>query len=153
MQANHFESGKAASGARKVRPFATILASVPLIATLALCAPDRALAGCGAAPSAGGGGTHTGVGGGAHPAGGGAHPAGGGGGCANGSALALHALPMAASGRVLAGGVPAHAVTSKRTATTRTATTSTVARAAPTTIANAGAHFGGVKPARVIVRR
>jgi hypothetical protein len=145
MQAN-FEHCKAASGPRSARPFIAILASVPLIATLALCAPDRALAVCGAAThpaGGGGGGIHTGVGGGAHPAGGGGGVSGGGGGgCSSGSsALGLRGLPMAASGRVLAGGVPERTATTKRTASTSTAT-----RAAPTRVANAGAHFGGVRP-------
>jgi hypothetical protein len=120
MQAN-LERGKAASGARSVSRLA-ILAGVPLIATLALCAPDRALAACGATHL---GGIHTGVGGAAHaatarpPSGGG----GGGGGCSSGSsASVLHGLPMAASGRVLEGeaNTAAH-TTLKRTASSASA--------------------------------
>jgi hypothetical protein len=125
MQAN-LERGKAASGARSVSRLA-ILASVSLIGTLALCAPDRALATCGA----GGGGMHAATarpptsGGGVHAAASGGGGGGGSLGCANGSsASALHGLPMAASGRVLEGEphTAAH-TTLKRTATTRTADT------------------------------
>ena len=152
MQAN-LESGKAASGARSVSRLA-ILAGVPLIATLALCAPDRALAACGATHL---GGIHTGVGGAAHaatarpPSGGGG---GGGGslGCPSGSsASALHGLPMAASGRVVEPGMHSavHTATHTRTATTRTANTgahaaahaTTPIRTATTRIVSTGAHL------------
>ena len=111
MQANH-ERGKAASGPRSVGPSVAIWAGVSLITTLTLCAPDRALAAC-SAP------THPGGGGGVFHSGGG----GGGSGCSNGSsAVALHGLPMAASGRVLEGGIrAAHTATHARTATTSTA--------------------------------
>ena len=128
MQAN-LERGKAASGARIVGPTVAIWAGVSLITTLTLCAPDRALAAC-SAPThpGGGGGVHSGVGGGVHSGGGGGgvfHSGGGGGGsgCSNGSsAVALHGLPMAASGRVLEGGIrAAHTATHARTATTSTA--------------------------------
>ncbi|MGH6798362.1 MAG: hypothetical protein ACREDI_08270, partial [Roseiarcus sp.] len=62
MQSN-LECGKAASGVRSVGRFVAILAGVPLVAALALCAPDRALAACGASHPAGvhatgGGGVH-----------------------------------------------------------------------------------------------
>ena len=75
MQAN-LECGKAASGPRSVGPSVAIWAGVSLIATLTLCAPDRALAAC-SAP------THPGGGGGVHSGGGGGgvfHSGGGGGG-------------------------------------------------------------------------
>jgi hypothetical protein len=155
MQAN-LKRGKAASGARSAGPFVAILAGVPLIATLAICAPDRALAACGAThpgvvhSAAGGGGVHSGGGGGGgvfHSGGGGG---GGGGGCPNGSsAPALHGLPMAASGRVLEGG--GHAA--RTAAFKRTAATSTATRAATTRIANVSAHLSGIRPPHAVVRR
>jgi hypothetical protein len=52
MQSN-LERGKAASDARSAGRFVAILARVPFIATLALCAPDRALAACGVSHPAG----------------------------------------------------------------------------------------------------
>ena len=160
MQAN-LECGKAVSGARIVGPTVAIWAGASLITTLTLCAPDRALAAC-SAPThpGGGGGVHSGVGGGVHSGGGGGgvfHSGGGGGGsaCSNGSsAVALHGLPMAASGRLIEPGVRSavHTATYTRTATTKTATAAT--RAAPTGIANASAHFGAaIKPPRAVVRR
>jgi hypothetical protein len=68
MQAN-LERGKAVFGIRNVCRSAAILAGVPLIAALALCAPDRALAACGTiatggvahAPPSGGGSVHSGA--------------------------------------------------------------------------------------------
>jgi hypothetical protein len=67
--------------------------------------------------------------------------------------LPLHGLPMAVSGRVLEPGMRSgvHTATDARTAATKTATTAT--RAAPTRIANASAHLGGVRPLRAAVRR
>ena len=164
MQAN-LERGKAASGAHSVGPSVAIWAGVSLIATLTVCAPDRALAAC-SAPThpGGGGGVHSGVGGGVHSGGGGGgvfHSGGGGGGsgCSNGSsAAALHGLPMAASGRVLEGGVrAAHTATHARTATTstatRTATPRIATRIATTRIANVSAHLGSIRPPHAVVRR
>ena len=138
MQANH-ERGKAASGPRSVGPSVAIWAGVSLITTLTLCAPDRALAAC-SAPT---------------------HPGGGGGsGCSNGSsAVALHGLPMAASGRVLEGGVrAAHTATHARTATTSTATRDDTTRTATPRIAtpriaNVSAHLGSIRPPHAVVRR
>ena len=168
MQANH-ERGKAASGARSVGPTVAIWAGVSLITTLTLCAPDRALAAC-SAPThpGGGGGVHSGVGGGVHSGGGGGgvfHSGGGGGGsgCSNGSsAVALHGLPMSASGRVLEGGIrAAHTATHARTATTstatrddttRTATPRIATRIATTRIANVSAHLGSIRPPHVVRR-
>jgi len=165
MQANH-ERGKAASGARSVGPTVAIWAGVSLITTLTLCAPDRALAAC-SAPThpGGGGGVHSGVGGGVHSGGGGGgvfHSGGGGGGsgCSNGSsAVALHGLPMAASGRVLEGGIrAAHTATHARTATTSTATRDDTTRTATPRIAtpriaNVSAHLGSIRPPHAVVRR
>jgi hypothetical protein len=138
MQANLERSGTA-SGARSVGRFVAMLAGVPLVATLALSTPDRALAACGATHPAGvhsagtgGGSVHTATS--IPPTSGG----GGGGsgtlGCANGSsASALHGLPIATSGRVVEGGAHGtHIATHARTAATRTA--------------NTGAHLRGVKP-------
>ena len=128
------ERGKAAFHVRS-----TILAGAPLIVALALCAPDPALAACGAssgaahAPS-----TRTG----AHTATSIAAPsaAGGGGGgslgCANGSSVSvLRGLPTTASGRVVEA-TGAHATRSEmhaRTAATRTT--------------NVSAHLRAVRPA------
>jgi hypothetical protein len=125
MQSN--ERGRAASGAHSVGRFVAIFAGVPLIAILALSAPDRALAACGSTKPAG---VHSTTGSGLHIATSKPPTSGSGGGsgtlgCANGSsASALHGLPMAASGRVLEGEphTAAH-TTLKRTATTRTADT------------------------------
>jgi hypothetical protein len=140
MQAN-LKRGKAASGVRANGRFVGILAGVPLIATLALSAPEPALAACGASHPAG---VHaaTGGGGGVHVAtsrpatSGGGGGAGGTLGCANGaSAVALRGLAVATSGRVVQGSVHPAA----RTAThTRTATTKTT---------NPGARLHAVKPA------
>jgi hypothetical protein len=134
-----------------MQPNRAAILGVPVIATLALSAPDRALAGCGASAPAvahpaavGGGSVHSGGGGGGVHSGGGS--GGGGGGCPNGASalhgLPLHGLPMAASGRVVEAGMRSavHTGTDARTATTKTAT-----RAAPTRIANASAHLGGVR--------
>jgi len=145
MQAN-LERCKAASGARSVGRFVAILASVPLIATLTLCTPDRALAACepshpaGAhAAASGAGSVHAPT---ARPPTSGSGAGGGGGtlGCANGSStsalhgLPLHGLPMAASGKVVEPGARAGANTATQT---RTATTKT---------ANDIAHLRSVKP-------
>jgi hypothetical protein len=125
MQAN-LERGKAASGVRSVGRFA-ILAAVPLIATFALCAPDRAFAACGASYPAGAHAAASG-GGGVHAATSIAAPSGGGGGgggslgCPNGSsASALHGLPTATSGRVVEAGARsgAHMALHPRNAATR----------------------------------
>ncbi len=137
MQAN-LEFGKAAFRMRRVSLSAAILAAAPLIATLAICAPDRALAACGASHPAG---VHaTGGGGGVHvatsrPATSGGSGGGGGTlGCANGaSAAALHGLPSASSGRVVETGVHIGARPTSRTATTRTKG------------ANASAHLHAVR--------
>jgi hypothetical protein len=150
MQAD-FKRGKAAPGVRSVGRSVGILAGVPLIATLALCAPKAALAACGASHPAGV--RAAGGGGGVHVATSTPAMSGGGGGvgtlgCANGaSAAALRGLPMASSGRVVEAGAHAmaHMTTVTRTATTRTATTRT---------ANASAHFAAVRPPqRAFVRR
>lgn len=109
MQSN-LERGMAASRVRSVGRFVAILAGVPLIAVLALCAPDRALAACGATHPAG---VHAGGGGaGVHTATSSSTTSGGGGGgggtlgCPNGSsAAALHGLPTDTSGRVVEGRV------------------------------------------------
>jgi hypothetical protein len=143
MQVN-LEPGKAASAMRSVSRL-PILAGVPLIAALALSAPERALAACGTSRPAGvhTATAHTGV----HtttsrPA---ASGGGGGGGgvslgCANGSSAiaAPHALPVASSGKVIEGG--AHPVAH---ATTPRPSTATAKAAKP---ANASAHLRGVKP-------
>jgi hypothetical protein len=139
MQAN-LECGKAASGPRSASPFVAILASVPLIATLVLSAPDRALAACAPSHPAG---THAAASGGGsvHAATSRPPTSGGGGGgdgslgCPNGSsASALHGLPTAASGKIIEPGAhsAAHAATQTRAASTRTA--------------NDSAHLRGVKP-------
>ena len=126
------ERGKAAFHIRSV-----LLAGPPLIAALALCAPQQALAGCGAlshpsgahAASAGAGGMHTTTGI-AVPS------TGGGTGCAAGSsAAALHRLPAASSGRVVEA-TGAHAARSE-----------THARTAPARATNASARLHAVKPA------
>lgn len=150
MQAK-FDRGKAALGLRSAGRFVAILAGVPLLATLALSAPDRALAACGASRPAG---THAAASGGGsvHAATGTASSGGGGGGggslgCANGSsASAVRGLPVASSGRVLEGGgrPAARTAAHARTAATRTATT----RPATTRTASTSAHVGGVRPRR-----
>jgi hypothetical protein len=151
MQAN-FKRGEAAPGVRSVGRSVGILAGVPVIATLALCTPNAALAACGASHPApvhaagGGGGVHVAT---SMPATSGGGGGGGVGtlGCANGaSAGALRGLPTTASGReVEPGHAAAHMTTVTRTAATRTATTRT---------ANASAHFAAVRPPqRAFVRR
>ena len=132
MQAN-LDRGKAALGARSAGRFIAILAGVPLLATLALSAPDSALAACGASRPAGthaaassGGSVHTATG--TAPSGGGSGGGVGSLGCANGSsASALHGLATAPSGRVVERGArpAARAAVHPRTAATRTANTST----------------------------
>src|SRR6516225_6351769 len=109
MQVN-LERGKAASAMRSVSRLA-VLAGVPLIAALALSAPDRALAACGTSRPAGvhaataSTGVHTTT---SRPATSGGGGGGGGGtlGCANGSSAmaAPHALPVASTGKVVEGG-------------------------------------------------
>ena len=128
MQAK-LKRGEAAFPTRSVGLSIAIFAGAPLIAALALCAPDSARAACGgsshpAGVHAAGGGT-----GGVHVATGIAAPSGVGGGgggslgCPGGSsASALRGLPTASSGRVVEMG--AHATRNEshpRTATTRTA--------------------------------
>jgi hypothetical protein len=132
MQAR-IERAKTVSGVRSVGRFA-ILAGVPLIATLALSAPDRAFAGaCGGAShpahaaSTSGGSVHTATG--IPPTSGGGVGGGGSGGCANGSSAApLHGLATAGSGRVIEN--VAHPGTHTKTATTRTANTNLHSRVA-----------------------
>lgn len=140
MQVN-VERGKAASGVRSIGRFVAILAGVPLVATLALSAPNTALAAQCGTTHPGGGGVHTGTGGGVHattstPASGGGGGGGGGTlGCANGSsAQGLRGLPVASSGRVVENGARAagHTGVHARTAATKTA--------------NTGAHPRGVRP-------
>jgi hypothetical protein len=135
MQAD-FKCGEAARGGRSLGWSVAILAGVPLVATLALYAPNAALAACGASHPAG---VHAaGGGGGVHVATSMPATSGGGGGggvgtlgCANGaSAAALRGLPMASSGRVVEAG--AHAMARP---TTRAKTFS-----------NAGAHVHAVRP-------
>jgi hypothetical protein len=120
--------GKAAFCTRSVGLSVATLASVPLIAILALCAPDQALAArCGASapmgvhPSGGGGvaGVHALT---SRPATSGGGGGGGGGtlGCANGASNSLRGLPMAGSGRVIQPG--AHAAHTAMRPTTRTTT-------------------------------
>jgi len=135
MQANR-ERGRAASGLRGAGHF-VILAGAPLIAALALLAPDPALAGCvttsrpaGVRPASTGTGAHA-------PTSAVTSGAGGGGvgtlGCANGSsATTLRGLPVATSGRVVEGGVRPAARTATHAKT-------------PTRTTNASAH--AVKPA------
>lgn len=137
MQGN-LERGMAASGVRSAARSVTILVGVPLIATLALCAPGRALAACGAThpagvhATAGGGGEHVATN---RPATSGGSGGGGTLGCPGGaSAAALHGLPVASSGRVVETG--AHRA-AHMTAHTRTAATKTT---------NAGARLRGAKP-------
>jgi hypothetical protein len=119
--------GKAAFCTRGAGLSVAILASVPLIVTFALCAPDQALAArCGASapmgvhPSGGGGvaGVHALT---SRPATSGGGGGGGGGtlGCANGASNSLRGLPMAGSGRVIQPG--AHAAHTAMRPTTRTA--------------------------------
>jgi hypothetical protein len=141
MQAD-LKRGKAASGVRSVGRSVVILAGVPLIATLVLSAPDRALAACGASSpagvhAAGGGsssGVHTAT---SHPASSGGGSGGGGGtlGCANGASAPMRGLSTAASGRVVENGVHA------------TGRTATHTRTAATRTANTGAHLRTVGPA------
>jgi hypothetical protein len=133
------ERGKAAFRTRSVGLCVAILTSAPLIAAMALCAPDQALAGCGVASHPAGV-RAAGGGGGVHAASGIAAPsrAGGGGGtlgCANGSsAVAFHGLPVASSGRVIETGA-------------RAAHTASRVRTAPTKTTTASAHLHAVKPA------
>ncbi len=130
MQAE-LERGRAASGVRSVGRSLAILAGLPLIATLALYAPDRALAAACGAGSLGGvhaaGGGGGGGGGGVHPptshASSGGGGGGGGGGCAGGASAPMRGLSTAASGRVVQNGVHGHTATHARTAATRTANT------------------------------
>jgi hypothetical protein len=130
------ERRRAASGVRSVSRFA-FLAGVPLIAALALSAPERAFAACGPSHPAG---VHSGTGTGSHtatsrPSSGGSGGGGGTLGCANGaSATALHGLSIAGSGKVVEGGVRpvAHTTVHARTIATKPA--------------NATAHLRGAKP-------
>ena len=140
MQAN-LERGKAAFSMRRVGLSVAILAGAPLIAALAICAPDPALAACGAS---------------SHPAG--VHAGGGAGGVhvataaatvsvarrrrrnasgvqAESSASALRGLPTASLGQGGRDGRPrgAHPKAHARTAATRTT--------------NASAHLHAVRPA------
>ncbi len=119
----------------------TILTGAPLIAALALCAPDQAIAACGVVSHPAGVHAASGGGGGVHAATSIAAPSGVGGGggtlgCANGSsAAAYHGLPVASSGRVIeaTGAHTARSETYERTATTRTT--------------NVSAHLHAVRPA------
>jgi hypothetical protein len=128
----------AEAAARRVGRSIAILAGVPLIAGLAFCAPNQALAACGVSHPAGVHAASTGASG--------VHAAtsrtattsagsGGGGtlGCPSGSsATALRGLPVATSGRVVeTGSHTAHAATTSRNAATK--------------ITNASAHLRGVK--------
>jgi hypothetical protein len=134
---------KAAPGTRGFGRFIGTLAGLPLLATLAFCAPDRALAACGASHPAG---VHAAVTGanGVHVATSrtATTSAGSGGsgtlGCASGSsATALRGLPVATSGRVMeSGSHAAHATTNSRNAAAKTTATKTT---------NASAHLRGVK--------
>jgi len=138
MQAN-LDRGKAALCLRKTGRFIAILASVPLLATLALSATDPALAGpCGTSRPAGvhaagssGGSVHTAT---SRPSSGGG---GGGGvgnlGCAGGSSAsaAVHGLATTTSGRVVERGARPAARTAVHARTARTA--------------NTGAHPRGVR--------
>jgi hypothetical protein len=141
MQAE-LKRGKAASAVRSVGRSLAILAGVPLIATLALSTPDRALAGaCGAGGPTGvhaaGGGGASGV----HPptahasSGGGSGGGGGTLGCAGGASAPMRGLSTAASGRVVERGVHP------------TGRTATHTRTAATRTANTGAHLRTVGPA------
>jgi hypothetical protein len=136
MQAN-LKLNNAAPGTRRFGRSIAILASVPLIATVAFCAP--AVAACGVshpagvhAAATGASGVHVATSRTATTRG----AAGGGGtlGCPSGtSASALRGLPVATSGRVMETGAhAAHAATHN----TRTAATKTT---------NASAHLRGVK--------
>ncbi|HLX98058.1 MAG TPA: hypothetical protein VKR62_05130 [Roseiarcus sp.] len=133
------ERGRAASGVRSVSRFA-FFAGVPLIAALALSAPERAFAACGPSHPAG---VHSGTGTGSHtatsrPSSGGSGGGGGTLGCANGaSATALHGLSIAGSGKVVEMGVHAPHTAAR---------TTTHARTAATKPANATAHLRGAKP-------
>lgn len=142
MQAK-LERGKAASGGRSVvRSGAILAAGVSLVAALALSAPERALAACGASHPAhmsggGGGGVHAAT---SRPAASGGGGGGGGGGslgCANGaSAPALRGLPMASSGRVVEMGAHGtHAAMRPRSAPSRPMNAT-------------AAHLRGVRPPR-----
>lgn len=155
MQAN-LDHGKAASGARCASRFVAILAGVPLVATLALSAPDRALAACGTshpatahAASSGAGSVHTATS--TAPSGGGSGGGVGSGGCPTGSSFATpHGLPMAASGRVIEPGIrsAASTATHARTAATKTATTATRAASTTRTASASSAHPRAVKSRR-----
>ncbi len=131
MQTN-LDRGKAALRLRRAGRFVAILASVPLLGTLALSATNPALAACGASHPAGvhaagssGGSVHAATS--TRPSGGGSEGGAGSLGCANGSsASALRGLATTASGRVVEGGAhaPARTAIHARTARTRTANTS-----------------------------
>ena len=137
MQAN-LRLNKIAPSTRGVGRLIGTLAGLPLLATLAFCAPDRALAACGASHPAGVHAAATGASG-VHVAtsrtattsvgsvGGGTL------GCPSGSsAAALRGLPAATSGRVIESGAhTAHAATTARHAATKTT--------------NASAHLRAVK--------
>jgi len=129
MQAN-LDRGKAALGLRKTGRLVAILASGPLLATLALSAPASALTACGTSRPAGvhaagssGSSVHTAT---SRPSSGGG---GGGGvgnlGCAGGSSAsaAVHGLATAASGRVVERGARPAARTAVHARTARTANT------------------------------
>jgi hypothetical protein len=134
MQAN-LKPNKAAPSRRSVGRSIAILAGVPLIATVAFCAP--ALAACGVSHPAGVHAAATGASGVHVATSKPATSAGSGGsgtlGCAGGSsATALRGLPVATSGRVMeTGSHAAHAATTSRNAVTK--------------ITNASAHLRGVK--------
>jgi hypothetical protein len=126
MQTN-LKRGKAASRVRSLGLSVAILASASIIAAFSFFDPNPAQAACGAphiagahAASAGNAGTHTatGIAPPSRTGGGG----GGSSGCATGgSATPLRGLPMAASGRVVEGGVRAvRPETHARTAPART---------------------------------
>lgn len=130
------ERGRAASGVRSVSRFA-FFAGVPLIAALALSAPEGAFAACGPSHPAG---VHSVTGTGAHtatsrPSSGGSGGGGGTLGCANGaSATALHGLSIAGSGKVVEGGPRPAAHTMVHARTTATTSSKTTA------------HLRGAKP-------
>lgn len=137
---DRLERGSAASGVRSVSRLA-FFAGVPLIAGLALSAPQAALAACGPSHPAGvhaaaaGTGVHTAT---SRPSSGGAGGGGGGTlGCANGASVpAPHGLSMASSGRVVEMGVHAPRMETR---------TTTHARTTATKPANATAHLRPVK--------
>jgi hypothetical protein len=136
MQAD-LKRGEGASGPRPVARLAAILAGAPLIAMLALCAPDQTLAACGAAARPAGVHAAESGGGSVYAATSIAASSGGGGGslgCANGSsASGLRGLLVAASGRVVEGGAHGARAASR-------------VRTAPTRTGNASAHLHGVRP-------